>query len=145
MCVYIYMRARARARVCVCVCVCVWWYFGWLFPLDQSFPSSLHHSLTLSPTLCVFYIFCISSPISPIFPSLAPPFFCSLAFFRKLAQDSLHIRPGIAREMFNVLSISVTGIPHEHTWLIDWAYRACIRQHAVLFSRKDTYVQIYHF
>lgn len=81
----------------------------------SEFSSPLHRSPTLSPTLYAYFIYSVLSLIPPIFPSLALPSPCSLAFFRELAQDTLRIRPGIAREMFNVLSISVTGIPHEHT------------------------------
>lgn len=84
----------------------------------SEFSSPLHRSPTLSPTLRVFYIFGLFRP--PFLPFFPLPRSClsfcsSLAFFRELARDSLRIRPGIAREMFNVLSISVTGIPHEHT------------------------------
>lgn len=94
----------------------------WLIISTRSeFSSPLHRSPILSPTLCVFYIFDLLQPLSL---SLSPPPLSLLSGFLprtfvQIARDALRIRPGIAREMFNVLSISVTGIPHEHAYVID--------------------------
>jgi len=129
--IYIY---KIYIYVYICIYVCMCWYFGWLFSLDFrvffSAPSLAYPMAYLTCTLYIRFhpLFLPSSPPSLLHPSLA---------FLSRARSRLRIRSDIAREMFNVLSISVTGIPYEHTWLIDSAYRTCIRQCAVLFFRKD--------
>jgi len=83
----------------------------WLIISTRSeFSSPLHRSPTLSPTLCVFYIFDLLHPlfVHPAFPS--PFSLLSLAsgflprmFNVQIARDALRIRSlGIAREIFNV-------------------------------------------
>jgi len=73
---YTYMYIYVYMYVCC-------WYFGWLFPLDQSF---LLRSIARLPygLPYVYFIYSVSSPIPPIFPSLAPSSFFDFSFASSL-------------------------------------------------------------
>jgi len=106
---YTYMYIYVYMYVCC-------WYFGWLFPLDQSF---LLRSIARLPygLPYVYFIYSVSSPIPPIFPLPRSSILLWL-FFRELARDCVSDRTSHAKCSMFCLFQSQEFRMNTHDWSI---------------------------